>query len=204
MYTRRNLCFPTFHSTSAISSPSERATRSAASRIFSRFTRRLPGPCRYQVHSNRPNKKVGSRPLIRATRFRAKQEYIPPTRQKQDTGGPASPPRGSVCQRQGTTSELARNSGGLGAGDFSSRASLSLPLHQVVKRTCTSRPLNMPGTPKQTPWHPSRAFDRKTGGKRSACYYCGFGAGGVAGFGVVAAGFGAAAPAGAPPLIGYA
>jgi hypothetical protein len=88
MYTRRNLCFPTFHSTSAISSPSERATRSAASRIFSRFTRRLPGPCRYQVHSNRPNKKVGSRPLIRATRFRAKQQYIPPARQKQDTGRP--------------------------------------------------------------------------------------------------------------------
>ena len=37
------------------------------------------------LHSNRPNKKVGLRPPIRATRFRAKIEYIPPARQKQDT-----------------------------------------------------------------------------------------------------------------------
>jgi len=32
------------------------------------------------MHSHRPNKKVGSRPLIRSTRFRAKQEYIPAAR----------------------------------------------------------------------------------------------------------------------------
>ena len=31
------------------------------------------------------NKKVGSRPLIRSTRFRANLEYIPAARQKQDT-----------------------------------------------------------------------------------------------------------------------
>src|SRR6266702_3134403 len=35
-----------------------------------------------------PNKKVGSRPLVRSTRFRAKWKYIPPARQKQDTGPP--------------------------------------------------------------------------------------------------------------------
>src|SRR5207248_6518762 len=32
-----------------------------------------------------PNKKVGSRPLNRSTRFRAKLQYIPPLNQKQDT-----------------------------------------------------------------------------------------------------------------------
>ena len=32
------------------------------------------------------NKKVGSRPLIRSTRFRANLEYIPAARQKQDKG----------------------------------------------------------------------------------------------------------------------
>jgi len=37
------------------------------------------------VHSNRPNKKVGLRPPIRATRFRAKRQYILPSRQMQDT-----------------------------------------------------------------------------------------------------------------------
>jgi len=40
---------------------------------------------------------VGLRPLIRATRFRAKHEYIPVARQKQDTAGywkgPISPSR---------------------------------------------------------------------------------------------------------------
>jgi hypothetical protein len=38
-----------------------------------------------------PNKKVGSRPLIRSTRFRAKLEYIPAARQKQDKGTPLPP-----------------------------------------------------------------------------------------------------------------
>jgi hypothetical protein len=35
------------------------------------------------LHSNRPNKKVGLRPPIRATRFRAKTQYILPSSQKQ-------------------------------------------------------------------------------------------------------------------------
>src|ERR1700739_1859994 len=85
MYTLRKRCLPIFHSTSTTSRPSERATRSAASRTFSKFNRRLPSHCRLQLHSYRPNKKVGLRPPIRATRFRAKTEYIPPARQKQDT-----------------------------------------------------------------------------------------------------------------------
>ena len=62
MYTRRNRCLPTFHSTSTISSPSERATLSAASRIFSKFTRRLPGQSRSKVHSNRRQQKSGLAP----------------------------------------------------------------------------------------------------------------------------------------------
>src|SRR6266849_1917876 len=88
MYTRRNRCLPIFHSTSTISRPSERATRSAASRIFSKSKQRLPDRSRSVVHSNRPNKKVGLRPLLRATRLRAKLKYIPAVRQKQDKGLP--------------------------------------------------------------------------------------------------------------------
>src|SRR5258708_2209173 len=102
MYTRRNRCLPTFHSTSTISSPSERATRSAAPRIFSKSTQRLLDPSRFAVHSYRPNKKVGLRPLLRATCFRAKTEYIPAARQKQDT-----PPRPSRTCRKGTHPLLA-------------------------------------------------------------------------------------------------
>src|SRR5258706_355484 len=86
MYTLRNRCLPIFHSTSTISRPSERATRSAASRIFSKSKQRLPDRSRSVVHSNRPNKKVGLRPLLRATRLRAKLKYIPAVRQKQDKG----------------------------------------------------------------------------------------------------------------------
>src|SRR5260370_22175300 len=59
MYTLRNRCLPTFHSTSTISSPSERATRSAAPRIFSKSTQRLPDPSRSALHSNRPQQKSG-------------------------------------------------------------------------------------------------------------------------------------------------
>src|SRR5260370_28250318 len=59
MYTRRNRCLPTFHSTSTTSSPSERATRSAAPRIFSKSTQRLPDPSRSALHSNRPQQKSG-------------------------------------------------------------------------------------------------------------------------------------------------
>src|SRR2546421_378008 len=59
MYTRRNRCLPTFHSTSTISSPSDRATRSAALRIFSKSTQRLPDRSRSAVHSNRRQQKSG-------------------------------------------------------------------------------------------------------------------------------------------------
>src|SRR3984957_11765776 len=85
MITRKKRCFPTFHSTSYISRPSDRATRSAASRIFSKSNRRLPKQCRCPLPSNRPNKKVGLRPPIRATCFRAKTQYILPSSQMQDT-----------------------------------------------------------------------------------------------------------------------
>ena len=44
MYTRRNRCLPIFHSTSTTSRPSERATRSAAARIFSKSTAETPRP----------------------------------------------------------------------------------------------------------------------------------------------------------------
>src|SRR6202040_3201902 len=85
MYTRRNRCLPTFHSTSTISRPSERATRSAAPRIFSKSTQRLPDHSRSAVHSNRRQQKSGLAPTHGATRFRAKIEYIPAALQKQDT-----------------------------------------------------------------------------------------------------------------------
>src|SRR6267143_1641103 len=89
MYTRKNLCFPTFHSTSTISSPSERATRSAAARMLSKFTRRLPDRSRYQLHPNRNQQKSGLAPTHPCDRFRVKLEYIPPPRQKQGTAHPA-------------------------------------------------------------------------------------------------------------------
>jgi hypothetical protein len=85
MYTRKNLCFPTFHSTSTTSSPSERATLSAAARIRSKFTWRLPGHRRYQVHPNRRQQKSGLAPTHRCDRFRVNLEYIPAPRQKQGT-----------------------------------------------------------------------------------------------------------------------
>src|ERR1700757_2600735 len=85
MYTRRKRCLPIFHSTSTTSSPSERATLSAASRIFSNCKQRLPGLSRSDAHLNQPNKKVGLRPPRRATRYRAKGEYKRQLMQKQDT-----------------------------------------------------------------------------------------------------------------------
>src|SRR6266481_8024748 len=91
MYTRRNRCLPTFHSTSTISRPSERATRSAAPRIFSKSTQRLPNHSRSAVHSNRRQQKSGLAPTHGATRFRAKIEYIPAALQKQDTAPRAKP-----------------------------------------------------------------------------------------------------------------
>src|SRR5258708_13557182 len=44
MVTRRKRCLPTFHSTSTTSKPSERATRSAASRMRSRSISAFPLP----------------------------------------------------------------------------------------------------------------------------------------------------------------
>src|SRR5260370_33591160 len=85
MQTRKNVCFPTFHSTSTTSSPSERATLSAAARIFSKFTWRLPGHGRYQVLPNRRKQKSGLAPTHRCDRFRVKLEDIPAPRQKQGT-----------------------------------------------------------------------------------------------------------------------
>src|SRR5712671_309818 len=86
MYTRRKRCLPIFHSTSTTSSPSERATLSAASRIFSNCKQRLPDLSRFNARCIRPNKKVGLRPPRRATRYRAKGKYMPSARQKQGTG----------------------------------------------------------------------------------------------------------------------
>src|SRR5260370_33852740 len=57
--------------------PTDRATRSAAPRIFSKSTQRLPDLSRSAVHSNRPNKKVGSRPLIRSTTSERNQSIFP-------------------------------------------------------------------------------------------------------------------------------
>src|SRR6266699_693286 len=57
MYTRKHRCLPIFHSTSTISSPSERATRSAAARIFSKSIQRLPDPSRSAMPSNRRQQK---------------------------------------------------------------------------------------------------------------------------------------------------
>src|SRR5258708_12995295 len=88
MYTRKNLRFPTFHSTSTPSSPSERATLSAAARIFSKFTWRLPGHRRYQVHPNRRQQKSGLAPTHRCDRFRVNLQYIPPPRPHQPTHPP--------------------------------------------------------------------------------------------------------------------
>ena len=65
MYTLRKRCLPTFHSTSTTSSPSDRATLSAASRIFSNCKRSLPasaGPnacSRFRVQPRSPDAKPG-------------------------------------------------------------------------------------------------------------------------------------------------
>jgi len=83
MYIRSSLCFPTFHSTSKISRPSELATRPAASRIFSKSmvlqTLALsfgPAGTNTRGRSSAPNKKVGSRPLFAATYLEATQYSV--------------------------------------------------------------------------------------------------------------------------------
>src|SRR5882762_5015316 len=93
MYTRRNRCLPTFHSTSTISRPSERATRSAAPRIFSKSTQRLPDHSRSAVHSNRRQQKSGLAPTHGATRCTAKARYGPRPRFSPSpcTGGSLDP-----------------------------------------------------------------------------------------------------------------
>src|SRR4029434_3676896 len=62
MYTLRKRCLPLFHSTSTTSRPSERATLSAASRIFSNCKQRLPGLGRSNAHYNRQTQKSGLAP----------------------------------------------------------------------------------------------------------------------------------------------
>src|SRR5215471_18417875 len=84
MYTLRKRCLPTFHSTSTTSSPCERATRSAASRIFSNCKRRLHGQCRCNAHKSRQTQKSGLAPTRSCDPLRAKAKYMPAIRQKQD------------------------------------------------------------------------------------------------------------------------
>src|SRR5882672_11756427 len=69
MYTRRKRCLPTFHSTSTTSSPSERATRSAAARTFSKFTQRLPDLSRSDALPNRRQQKSGLAPTLSCDPF---------------------------------------------------------------------------------------------------------------------------------------
>ncbi len=80
MYTRRKRCLPIFHSTSTTSKPSVRATRSAARGPFPNSRRDSPAYAGLKLSTAGGNKKVGLRPPHGATRFRAKTEYIPPTR----------------------------------------------------------------------------------------------------------------------------
>src|SRR5882724_2196038 len=128
MYTLRNRCLPIFHSTSTISRPSERATRSAASRILSKSKQRLPDRSRSAMHSNRPNKKVGLRPLLRATRFRAKSKYIPAARQKQDKG-PLTP---SARNSNPTLTRTARKTPDR-IGGFSQSSGLCRSRHLLLR-----------------------------------------------------------------------
>src|SRR5207302_1403720 len=69
-----------------LSTPPEHAPRPAAPRTFPNSTQRLPDHSRSALRSNRRQQKSGLAPTHRATRFRAKIEYIPAARQKQDTG----------------------------------------------------------------------------------------------------------------------
>src|SRR6266446_3955632 len=87
MYTRRKRCLPIFHSTSTTSSPSERATLSAASRIFSNCKQRLPSLCRFHAHSNRPTKKWAcAHPVVRPVTER--NQSICPGQDKSKAQGP--------------------------------------------------------------------------------------------------------------------
>src|SRR5271169_3313244 len=80
MYTRRKRCLPIFHSTSTTSKPSERATRSAASRTFSKFTQRLHGLRRSKAQYPRRQQKSGLAPTYVATRFQSEiRVYSPNT-----------------------------------------------------------------------------------------------------------------------------
>src|SRR5215471_7822764 len=97
IYTLRKRCLPIFHSTSTTSSPSERATRSAASRIFSNCNERLPGQGRSNAHYNRQTQKSGLAPTRSCDPLRAKPKYMPRVGQKQ-----------GKCGEQGGRREEAR------------------------------------------------------------------------------------------------
>src|SRR5205807_4254131 len=88
----RGRCIPAKTSASPLSIPHQRlpapltALRAQRLREFSRNSRGdSSGKAGIKCTPTGSNKKVGLRPLIRATRFRANLEYIPPLRQKQVT-----------------------------------------------------------------------------------------------------------------------
>src|SRR5215471_16427425 len=128
MYTLRKRCLPIFHSTSTTSSPSERATRSAASRIFSNCKQRLHDQCRSTAHENRQTQKSGLTPTRSCDPLRAKSKYMPAIRQKQgaarNEGARCRRPRKSLIQRdlrlgwggRGSRRRLGRGLGSRGCG----------------------------------------------------------------------------------------
>ena len=87
-----------------------RATRSAAARMLSKFTRRLPSLCRYQLHPNRHQQKSGLAPTHPCDRLRVKVEYIPTLRQKQDTAHAAA---ASWLANRGSASHVMGHHAGL-------------------------------------------------------------------------------------------
>ena len=122
MYTLRKRCLPTFHSTSTTSKPSDRATRSAASRIFSNCKQRLPGlgrsdaqrvghvrVCKQTPKPDRQTQKSGLAPTRSCDPLRAKSKYRPRLWQKQGKGKPEKP---DGSGERGTGRQTARASSG--------------------------------------------------------------------------------------------
>src|ERR1700730_13980631 len=105
MYTRRKRCLPIFHSTSTTSRPSERATRSAASRTFSKFTRRLPGLSRSNAQFIRRQQKSGLAPTLWCDPLQSEDKvYSPNTLNARHRGsgerrGPGRPEEKRVAPR---------------------------------------------------------------------------------------------------------
>src|SRR5579871_5429084 len=95
MYTRRKRCLPIFHSTSTTSKPSERATRSAASRIFSKFTQRLPGLGRLNARYHRQQQKSGLAPTSKCDPLQSEVQVYSRSTVKARYRGP--PQRGSAA-----------------------------------------------------------------------------------------------------------